>query len=333
MMAGLDTRKNMAGSKMTDINIHHADALKWMKDCPSETYDLIIADPPYNVGKDYGNQSDRRTRGEQDEFIYTWTREASRILKSSGTLYAFMGLRHISRLYDALEIDCELKFNSWICWYYTQGMGRRNGFSNRHDDILMFNKTSNFTFNLDAIRIPQKYYRSVNNMRGANPGDVWEFSHIHYCQENRQKHPTQKPESLIERMVRASSNVGDRVLDPFAGSGTTLRVCQQLGRSCDGIEINAEYVDLTNARLALPFGGFDSIDPRMKRVPRDLRDDRLREDYIKNHISWFLDHHDSDVDEFLRNVSEQYPKDRLMRDKRRTVAHARIEQNDMFMAK
>lgn len=318
---------------MSDINIYHADALEWMKSCPSETYDLIIADAPYNVGKDYGNQSDKLSRTRQDEFIREWTSEASRVLKKSGTIYAFMGLRHISRLYDALEIDSALQFNSWICWYYTQGMGRRNGFSNRHDDILMFNKSTDFTFNLDAIRIPQKYYRSVNNMRGANPGDVWEFSHIHYCQENRQDHPTQKPEALIERMIRASSNVGDRVLDPFSGSGTTLRVCQQLGRPCDGLEINAEYVESTKARLALPFSGFDSIDPRMKRVPKDLRDPAIREAYVKNHISWFLDHHDSDIDEFLRSVSVLYPDGPTKSYKRQKVMQPDVTQDDMFMAK
>ncbi len=84
----------------------------------------------------------------------------------------------------------------------------------------MFNKSRKFTFNLDTVRVPQKYYRARKNMRGANPGDVWQFSHVHYCNENRQDHPTQKPEGLIERMVLASSNEDDTVLDPFAGSGT-----------------------------------------------------------------------------------------------------------------
>jgi len=74
---------------------------------------------------------------------------------------------------------------NWICWHYTQGIGKKKGFSPRHDDILMFTRSKEFTFNLDDVKIPQKFYRSINNMRGANPGDVWEFSHIHYCNENR----------------------------------------------------------------------------------------------------------------------------------------------------
>jgi len=130
----------------------------------------------------------------------------------------------------------------------------------------MFTKSKNFTFNLDEIRVPQKFYRSINNMRGANPGDVWEFSHVHYCNGDRQKHPTQKPEGLIERIILSSSNIGDLVVDPFSGSGTTLRVSQQLRRNCIGIEINSQYVELTKIRLDKPFDGFDTIDPRMERI-------------------------------------------------------------------
>jgi DNA modification methylase len=269
---------------MTEINQFCADALAWMKAQPSAIYDLIIADPPYNVGKDYGNASDTAGREEHIAFLGEWAQEASRLLAPNGTLYSFMGFRHISHLFNILEDACGLRFNSWICWHYTQGLGKKRGFSARHDDILMFTKSNQFTFNLDDVRVPQKYYRSVNNMRGANPGDVWAFSHVHYCQENRQKHPTQKPEGLIERMVRASSNPGDRVLDPFSGSGTTLRVCQQLGRSCDGVEINPEYVADAEKRLQNSFTGFDSIDPRMKRVPQDLRDQAIRDRYVRDHI-------------------------------------------------
>lgn len=164
-----------------------------------------------------------------------------------------------------------MEFNSWITWYYTQGIGKTKGFSPRHDDILMFNKSKKFVFNIDDVRIPQKYYRERNNMRGANPGNVWEFSHIHYCQKNRKPHPTQKPEGIIEIMVLASSNKGSIVLDPFAGSGTTLRVCQQLDRKCIGFELNPEYIETINDRLNSEFDGFDSMDTRITRVPLGLR--------------------------------------------------------------
>ena len=200
-----------------------------------------------------------------------------------------------------------MTFNSWITWFYTQGIGKTKGFSPRHDDILMFTKDpKKFVFHLDDIRVPQKFYRSVNNMRGANPGNVWEFSHMHYCNKNRKKHPTQKPEGLFERMVLASSNQGDIVLDPFVGSGTALRVCQQTGRKGIGIDINHEYIKMTEERLAEQFVGFDSIDERMKRVPNDLNDAHIREEYIRNHIEWFLKNHPDAVEDFMQEVREKY---------------------------
>ena len=172
----------------------------------------------------------------------------------------------------------------------------------------MFSKSASYKFNLDEIRVPQKFYRKVNNMRGANPGDVWEVSHIHYCQKNRQEHPTQKPEALVERMVLASSSEGDMVVDPFSGSGTTLRVCQQLNRNAVGIEINPEYVEQTKERLNSPFEGFDSIDERMLRVPNDLNDKDIRNEYLQNHVKWFLKNHPDRVTAFLEDVKEKYSK-------------------------
>lgn len=291
-----------------NIIINQGDALELFRNIESSTIDLIVADPPYNLNKDYGNKSDSRSFDEYILFTKNWIKEAKRVLKPTGTLYTFMGFRFISYLYQILEQEYCFKFNNWICWYYTQGIGKKKGFSPRHDDILMFTKTEKFTFNLDSVRIPQKYYRLVNNMRGANPGDVWEFSHIHYCQENRQNHPTQKPEGLIERMVLSSSNEGDLVLDPFSGSGTTLRVCQQLNRNCIGFELNPEYVENTKKRLSEPFGGFDSIDPRMERVPNDLNDLKIREEYLKNHVDWFLKNHNGAKEVFFKEVEAKYGK-------------------------
>lgn len=293
---------------MSNIEILQGEAIEKLKELANESVDLIIADPPYNLNKDYGNKSDSKSFDEYINFTKEWTNEATRILKPTGTIYVFMGFRFISYLYQILENNNSLYFNNWICWFYTQGIGKKKGFSPRHDDILMFNKSKDFTFNLDDIRIPQKYYRSINNMRGANPGDVWEFSHIHYCQENRQNHPTQKPEGLMERMVLASSNENDLVIDPFAGSGTTLRVCQQLNRNCIGIELNSDYVKMIEERLNEPFAGFDSIDPRMERVPNDLNDEQIREEYLTNHLEWFLKNHNGAKDIFNDEVEKKYGK-------------------------
>ena len=288
------------------IRVLCGDCVDVLRGIESNSVDLIIADPPYNLGKDYGNLSDIQIRSDYLEFCKKWIIEAHRVLKNDGTMYVFMGFRFISHVYQILEDTVNMHFNAWICWHYTQGLGKTKGFSPRHDDILMFSKSKNNKFNIDEIRIPQKYYRKVNNMRGANPGYVWQFSHVHYCNENRQSHPTQKPEGIIERMVLASSDEGDFVLDPFSGSGTTLRVCQQLNRKVLGIEINSDYVNMTIDRLAKPFSGFDSIDERMERVPFDLNDPLIRNEYFLNHIKWFLKNHENATEQFWKNVKEIY---------------------------
>ena len=285
--------------------------LKSIKDC---SIDLIVADPPYNIGKDYGNKSDKQQFEDYISFTKQWLKECHRVLKEEGTIYVFIGFRYISYLYQILEKDLNMNFVNWISWHYTQGVGKTKGFSPRHDDILMFSKSDRFTFNLDNIRIPQKFYRRINNMRGANPGDVWEVSHIHYCQKNRQPHPTQKPEALIERMVLASSNENDIVLDPFSGSGTTLRVCQQLNRNAIGIELNSEYVKQIKERLEEKFEGFDSIDERMLRIPNDFNDAERREEYIFNHINWFLKNHPDRISTFLEDVKAKYPRRRISKE-------------------
>jgi site-specific DNA-methyltransferase (adenine-specific) len=288
------------------ISINKGDALKLLEEIDDERIDLIIADPPYNLGKNYGNNHDLKGFDEYLAFSRNWLTEANRVLKRTGTIYVFMGVRFISYLYDILYRELKMFFNSWVSWHYTQGMGKKKGFSPRHDDILVFNKSSKFVFNIDDVRVPQKYYRSRNNMRGANPGDVWKFSHVHYCNGNRQNHPTQKPEGLIERMVLASSHEGNLVLDPFAGSGTTLRVCQQLKRNCIGIELNPDYVQMTKERLVKPFSGFDSVDERMERVPLDLNKTDVRTKYLKQHKKWFLKMHNGSVEKFNASVKKIY---------------------------
>lgn len=189
------------------------DSLEELKKLPEKSVNLIVTDPPYNLNKNYGNNQDSLEFVEYLDFSRRWLSEAKRVLTDDGTIYVFMGMKYISYIYMILEQELGMTFNSWICWYYTQGIGKTKGFSPRHDDILCFTKHhKKFVFNLDAVRVPQKYYRSVNNMRGANPGNVWEFSHMHYCNKNRKQHPTQKPEGLFERIILASSNEGDTVL-------------------------------------------------------------------------------------------------------------------------
>lgn len=289
-----------------DLYLIHGDCISELKNLEDKSVDLIVTDPPYNLSKDYEVTKDNMDFDEYLKWSTQWLVECKRVLKDDGTIYVFMGFKYISYIYAILEKDLGMQFNSWITWYYTQGIGKKKGFSPRHEDILMFTKTNNFNFYLDDVRVPQKSYRSVNNMRGANPSNVWEFSHVHYSQANRQNHPTQKPEGLFERMILASSKEGDVVLDPFLGSGTTLRVCQQLNRVGIGIEVNEPYVINTINRLNSDFKNFDSIDERLERVPKDLNDREVRMGYVKDHIGWFINHQPNSVDKFINNVIKTY---------------------------
>jgi DNA modification methylase len=259
--------------KMKTNYLECGDAATILRGLPSQSVSLLIADPPYNLGKDYGNNRDMKAWHDYEDFTKEWLTEAIRVLNDTGSLYVFMGVRFISKLFAILEDDFKLSFNGWITWHYTQGMGRKLGFSPRHEDILFFTKSDTFTFNLDAVRIPQKYFRTRNNMAGANPGDVWQFSHVHYCSAEREQHPTQKPEALMERMILASSNEGNLVVDPFLGSGTTARVASVLKRKWIGIDLNPDYVRMAEKRLDEKTTTFDSFDPRLDRVPRDLPKD------------------------------------------------------------
>lgn len=289
------------------IELICGDAITELKKLGSNTVDLVITDPPYNLNKDYGEDNDTFEFDEYIEFSKQWLKQATRVLKQNGTIYVFMGMKYISYIYSILEKELGFYFNSWITWFYTQGIGKTRGFSPRHDDILMFTKDKkDFVFDLDSIRVPQKYYRAINNMRGANPGNVWEFSHVHYCNKNRKLHPTQKPEGLYERMILVSSKKDALIVDPFLGSGTAARVCQQLNRRCIGIDINPQYIEMTVDRLNQPFTAFDSIDEKMKRCPNDLNDPIVRLDYIEKHIKWFLNNHSNAIKEFLEEVKKKY---------------------------
>lgn len=280
----------------TKLQAIFGDAEEELRHLPDGSVTLLIADPPF--------PSEHVSEAEREKYLaFTrgWLREAVRVLAPDGTLYVFMGMRLIAYVYEMMESEMGLFFNSWISWYYTQGVGKTKGFSPRHDDILMFTKSRDFVFNLDDVRVPQKVYRAVNNMRGANPGNVWEFSNV-----SRHSFPTQKPEALYERMILASSREGDLVVDPFLGSGTCLRVCQQTGRRAIGIDNDEACVLMAERRLEEEFTGFDSIDERMYRVPADMNDDALREAYIENHIAWFLKNHRDAIPKFLDNVYVTY---------------------------
>lgn len=235
--------------------------LKKMKD---RTIDLIFADPPYNIGKDFGNNKDCWESSETYvEWCKDWIDECMRILKDEGTMYFMTATQfmpyldvYVSRQYNVL---------SRIVWTYdSSGMQSKKIFGSLYEPILMVNKSAKnpYVFNSEAILVEAKTgaKRKLIDYRKTPPrpyntkkvpGNVWEFPRVRYKMAEYENHPTQKPEALLERIILASSNEGDIVLDPFSGSFTTASVALRLKRKAIGIELNEEFYKMGIRRTNL----------------------------------------------------------------------------------
>jgi adenine-specific DNA-methyltransferase len=249
-----------------DINqIVLKDCLEGMKDIGTGTIDLIITSPPYNVGKEYEKVT---TIQEYTNWMGKVIEECSRVLKDSGSI-AFQLGNFVDRG-KVIPLDC-LLFNHFldqgliprnrIIWTFGHGLHCKNRFSGRHETILWFTKTDQYTFNLDPVRVPQKYpgkkaYKGEKkgqlsgNPLGKNPSDVWEITNVKNNHPEKTEHPCQYPIDLVNRLVLAMSNEGDIVLDPFMGSGTTAVAARNNNRQFIGFEIEQRYVEIANRRLA-----------------------------------------------------------------------------------
>jgi site-specific DNA-methyltransferase (adenine-specific) len=239
------------------------DALQGLSRLPDASIDLILADPPYNLGKDYGNESDKQ--GAQDYLRWTerWIDAALPKLKPSGSLYIFLTWRFSPEIFVMLK-QRMIMLNEIIWDRRVPSMGgSTRSYSSVHDTIGFFAKEKGHYFDLDAIRIPYdaetKKARSRSIFVGAkwleigyNPKDVWSVSRLHREHPERADHPTQKPLEIVERMVKASCPSGGVVLDPFMGTGTTAVAAQRCGRQYVGFELNPTYCEIIVGRLAAP---------------------------------------------------------------------------------
>lgn len=243
------------------------DALEWLRSLPEYSVDLIVADPPYNIKKAHWDNF-----GSEEQYFgwsLQWIQEASRVLKEHGTLYIFGFseiLADLKRPSMQWFADCR-----WLVWNYRNKANLGNDWGRSHESILHLRKNIKTRINVDDIRIPYgahtlKYpARSqaqssaygdgadreswTPNPGGAKPKDVLEVPTTCNGMGEKTPHPTQKPEELIRKLVLASSNAGDLVIDPFSGSGTTCVVAQQLGRSWLGCEREAQYNEWAKHRL------------------------------------------------------------------------------------
>jgi site-specific DNA-methyltransferase (adenine-specific) len=226
------------------------DARTWLRSLRSESVDLIFADPPYNIKK-----AEWDTFDSQEDYVkwsLQWIEEAARVLKPTGTLYVcgfseiLADLRHpASRFFKGCK---------WLVWHYKNKANLGSDWGRSHESLLHFRKSQEFTYNVDDVRLPYgnhtlkypehpqaessqygKNHADKDRLwrphpKGAKPRDVIEIPTTCNGMHEKTPHPTQKPEELLRKIVLASSNAGDLVIDPFLGSGTTAVVAEQVGR-------------------------------------------------------------------------------------------------------
>jgi len=225
--------------------------------------DLIFADPPYNIGKNFNGRKDKwNSDNEYLEWCYEWLDLCIRKLKNSGSMYIMAATQNISFL--DIYLRDKLEILSRIVWYYdSSGVQAKRYYGSLYEPILFCVKDKNqYTFNADEILVDAKtgaqrklidYRKAVPTVYNTKkvPGNVWEIPRVRYRMDEYENHPTQKPIALLERMIAASSNSGDLILDPFSGTFTTSFVAKQLERRSLGIEIEEEYVKIGLRRLQI----------------------------------------------------------------------------------
>jgi site-specific DNA-methyltransferase (adenine-specific) len=239
--------------------IKNIDALDGIASLRDSSIDLIIADPPYGLGKDYGNDSDKKPADEFLAWMETWLLLALPKLKESGSLYVFTTWRYSPEIFVFLKKHMFM-LNEIIWDRKVPSMGgSTRKFSSVHDTIGFFSKSQKYFFDIDEVRIPYDEETKKARSRsifvgkkwlevGYNPKDVWSVSRLHRIHGEREDHPTQKPLEIVERMIKASCPRGGVVLDPFAGSGTTVDACIRNDRRYIAFEINEAYVSIIKNR-------------------------------------------------------------------------------------
>ncbi len=244
--------------------IFWGDALEVLtRDTPDNSIDLMFADPPYNIGKDFNGRKDKW--GSDSEYLawcYRWLDLCIRKLKDTGSLYVMAATQNMP--YLDIYLRDKLEVLSRIVWYYdSSGVQARRYYGSLYEPILFCVKDeTRYTFNADDILVDAKtgaqrklidYRRAVPKVYNTKkvPGNVWEIPRVRYRMDEYEDHPTQKPVALLERIITASSNPDDTVLDPFSGTFTTSFVAKELGRRSIGIEIEEAYVKIGLRRLQI----------------------------------------------------------------------------------
>jgi adenine-specific DNA-methyltransferase len=250
--------------------LFEGDCLDLLRSMPDASTQLVVTSPPYNLGKAY------EKRGALEKYLAwqgTVIDECVRVLSPRGSICWQVG-NYVNAgeivpldiaLYPAF-MKHGLKLRNRIVWHFEHGLHCSNRLSGRHETILWFTKGDDYTFNLDAIRVPQKYpgkkhFKGPNagklsgNPLGKNPGDVWILPNVKNNHVEKTIHPCQFPVELVERLILSLTEVGDLVLDPFAGSGTSIAAALKNARRGCGAELMPEYVTVARERILQALDG------------------------------------------------------------------------------
>lgn len=243
--------------------IYLADCIEALNEVADESVDLIFADPPYNIGKKFSNFHDFwRTDREYAEWCYQWLELCIKKLKSTGSLYVMTSTQAMP--YIDLWLRERMTILSRIVWHYdSSGVQAKKYYGSLYEPILFAVKDpKSYTFNASEIEVEAKtgatrklidYRKEVPTPYKTTkiPGNAWYFPRVRYRMDEYEEHPSQKPEALLERVIKASSNPRDLILDPFGGTFSTSAVAQKLGRKSISIECQEEYFKIGLRRLGL----------------------------------------------------------------------------------
>lgn len=245
-----------------NIFVQFGDCRKLIKNIPSETIDMVVTSPPYNIGKKYGKYNDKISLEDWENLLNDITQEIYRVLKPDGSF--FLNLSPIPYGNDKEILPLPfigyniMKSNNFfirniITWTFNNMQNCTNRLSGRYENIIWGVKDlKNYKFNLDDVRIP---YITKNDKRltgaGRNPTDVWYFDRVNNMvkKKNNLTHPTIYPIEMIERIIKMSTNIGDSVLDPFLGSGTSVIAAAKLERKGIGFELDNIYENEILSRI------------------------------------------------------------------------------------
>jgi site-specific DNA-methyltransferase (adenine-specific) len=243
----------------------NADLFDVLPKLPSSCCNLIIADPPYNLTKNFNGKKFKETTTEQyADYLRSWLPEMKRLLMPTGSIYICGDWRSAAAIQTVLEENFIIQ--NRITWEREKGRGAKSNWKNNCEDIWFATVSKDFIFNVEAVKMKRKIIApytengkpkdwsetSDGRFRLTYPSNIWtDISVPFWSMPENTEHPTQKPEKLIAKIILASSDVGDVVFDPFLGSGTTSVVAKKLHRQYFGIEVDEEYCLLAEKRLAL----------------------------------------------------------------------------------